>query len=409
MTLLAILAGVTLGLTLGLVPGLHLGLLLSLAAAAAWQAGVSAPAVAAFLAAAAGVGMYVKRLALVYHPAAGADNLASLDPAMRLALTGRGPTAVALGVWGTDCASLAVLALLGLLGVAGAFGVPLLPGAKALLQPLALGFLLLWLAVTWVHARHKLATALCLLGAGLFGYLVLHHPSLRGNAHQLAPILTGFFAWPAALMLLQPRVEAEAPSEEPVNANPELIPIGLGLGALTGFLAGLGAGSLASLVQDQTEGDGDYLLLATCAEAMNDWLALVLVLTLGLGRSGEAVALGQFIQPGQWGPALGTLGVLAASAYVARRWVLTIQETYAAFIQATPRGVWLGLILLFSLGQLALTHQFTLALVLTLAGFCLAMAARQARVPQQVAFATLVLPLLVQTFGLVPAFNAWLF
>lgn len=409
MTLLGILLGVALGLTLGLVPGLHLGLLLALAAAAAWQAGLPAQAVAAFLAAAAGVGMYTKRLALVYHPAAGADNLASLDPAMRLALTGRGREAVTLGVWGTDCASYAVLALLGLIGLAGAIGVPLLTWVKACLQPLALGFLILWLAVTWFHARRKVATLSCLLGAGLFGYLVLHHPSLRGNAHQLAPILTGFFAWPAALMLLQPRVAAQAPSPEPVNANPELIPMGLGLGALTGFLAGLGAGSLASLVQHHTEGDGDYLLLATSAEAMNDWLALVLVLTLGMGRSGEAVALGQFIQPGQLGPALGTLGVLAASAYVARTWVLTMQDRYARLVQAVPRPVWLALIIAFSLWQLALTGQFTLALVLTLSGFCLAVTARQAHVPQQVAFATLVLPLLAQTFGLVPALNAWLF
>lgn len=409
MTLVGILLGVGLGLTLGLVPGLHLGLLLALAATAAWQAGVPAPAVAAFLAAAAGTGMYTKRLALVYHPAAGADNLASLDPAMRLALTGRGREAVSLGVWGTDCASLAVLALVALLGLAGAAGLPLLEWVKDLLEPLALGFVALWLGVTLYHARRKAMTATCLLAAGAFGYIVLHHPGLRGNAHQLAPILTGFFAWPAALMLLQPRVAAQATSAEPVEVNPALIPIGLSLGALTGFLAGLGAGSLASLVQSHTEGDGDYLLLATSAEAMNDWLALVLMLSLGMGRSGEAVAIGQFIQPGQWVAALGTLGVLAAAAYVARGWVLTFQDRYAAWVGAVPRPVWLTLIIGFSLWQLALTGQFGLALVLTLAGFCLAVTARNARVPQQVAFATLVLPLLVQTFGLVPALNAVLF
>lgn len=409
MTLLAILAGIGLALTLGLMPGLHLGLLLALTASAAWQLGVPSPVVAAFLAAAAGVGLYTKRLSLVYHPAAGADNLASLDPAMRLALSGRGREAVTIGVFATDYACFAMLALLALMGLAGLCGLSLLDGIKAFLQPLALAFLLLWLAVTWFHARRKGATVLYLVLAGLFGYLVLHHPGLRGNAHQLAPILTGFFAWPAALLLLQPRVPAASPSTAGVEINVQLVPLGLGLGALTGFLAGLGAGSLASLVQDQAQGDGDYLLLASCAEAMNDWMAFLLVLSLGLGRSGEAVALGQFIQPGQLPVMLSSLLVLAACAYIARQWVLSIQDHYARWVQATPRSVWLALIIGFSFWQLALTGQFLLALLLTLSGFCLAVTAREARVPQQVAFATLVLPLLVQTAGLVPTLNSWLF
>jgi TctA family transporter len=406
---LGVALGVGFGLTLGLVPGLHLGLLLSLLATAAWHSGLPAPAIAAFLAAAAGVGLYTKRLSLVYHPAAGADNLASLDPAMRLALSGQGRAAVLLGVWATDWACLATGVLLAVLALASLVGFPLVQGAQAVLAPLGFTMLLVWVALTWHHARNKAATAFGLLAAGLFGYLVLHHPGLRGNAHQLAPILTGFFALPAAVMLLQAAPASQPVSTQPVQVNAELVPLGLGLGALTGFLAGLGAGSLASLAQSQTEGDGDYLVLAASAEAMNDWMALLLMLWVGLGRSGEAIALGQFVQPGQTGAIVGTVAVLAASAYLARRWVLAIQDRYASFVQAVPRLVWFGLILLFSLGQLALTGQFALALALTLAGFCLAMGLRQLRVPQQVSFGTLVFPLFVHHLGLVPTLNGWMF
>jgi hypothetical protein len=108
-------------------------------------------------------------------------------------------------------------------------------------------------------------------------------------------------------------------------------------------------------------------------------------------------------------PPVGTVAVLAASAYLARRWVLAIQDRYASWVQAVPRLVWFGLILVFSLGQLALTGQFALALALTLAGFCLAMGLKQLRVPQQVSFGTLVLPLFVHHLGLVPTLNGWMF
>lgn len=409
MIALGIVLGVGLGLTLGLVPGLHLGLLLALLASAAWHSGLPAPAIAAFLAAAAGVGLYTKRLSLVYHPAAGADNLASLDPAMRLALSGRGREAVALGVLATDWACVATGLMLGVLAATSFLGVSLIKGLQAVLEPLAFGMLLVWAVLTWHHARRKAATVFGLLAAGLFGYLVLHHPGLRGNAHQLAPILTGFFALPAAVMLLQAQPAPATPSTDPVPVKMELVPLGLGLGALTGFLAGLGAGSLASLAQGQTEGDGDYLVLAASAEAMNDWMALLLMLWVGLGRSGEAIALGQFVQPGQAGSIASAVLVLAASAYVARRWVLAVQDRYASLVQAVPRLVWFGLILAFSLWQLALTGQFWLALALTLAGFCLAMGLRQLRVPQQVSFGTLVLPLFAHTLGLVPTLNGWMF
>lgn len=409
--LVAMIGGTALGVFGSLVPGLHMALALALLLAAGLPHWIGHGPAAAFIAAAAGANLYARCLAVTYHPSASADNAASLDPALRLTSNGRGPDALRLMLKGTDLAWIPVVGFAILLGVMAVFGIN---GARELDKAIGwagIPVILLWIGVTVVRSKNKLSTAFGFAAMGLFGYTCLHHPALKGNEHAMAPLMAGLFGIPIMIGVLAERVSGLGPQRKSrqILLNPRMAAMGSVMGCATGFLAGLGAGSLVSFLGSQADGDEDYLLLTSSGEAANNIMALLLVLVAGMGRSGEAVLLGRVSHDADVGQALILLGIVAVAAVVGRGAALTFESGYIKGVGLVSPKLWGLLVIGLALFQVVLTGQLWLACVLTFSGTCLSLWCRESKLPLQVSFGAIAIPLLIQSAGLAPAFNGWLY
>lgn len=403
---LAAALGLVAGITLALVPGLHLALVLAFIVLIA-----PGPATACFVAAAAGSNVYAKRLALIYNPQAGSPDTVSPEPAIRLSRRGQGPLALRLAIAGSDVAAALVLALALVVVAAQACGIPIITWATALVRPITSLIILGWAIHVASSSKTPAKTILALATTAALGFICLHHPGLTGDAHQLAPLLTGLFTIPILLATVKGGIPPQVmPTSFEFAQDPGLARLGALTGAATGFLAGLGAGSLCSLWAHKCETDEDYLLLSAAAETANDLLALVLVLAAGIGRSGEAVILSRLVpNPSPVVAIVALLTIVAVSALVARTLVLRLEIPYIKFVRQLNPFVLPVFIFGLALTQVVSTQAPVVALALTVAAACTALICRRHDQPQQVAFAALALPLLLQQLGLVKPLTAALF
>lgn len=408
--LLAIAFGVIAGVVTCLVPGLHPGLVLGLAILVLPSLiGTAASALA--VAAAAGVSLYLKRLNAVYNPQAGGDDVASMEPALRMTCNGQGAAALRLMVTGIDLSIAFGLLLCVVILIFHAYDINAPKALNKLLGPLGIVVILIWIATTISRAKAPGLTALSFVVLGGVGYVVLHHPALVGDRHQLAPIMSGVFGIPIAISVLLASASSLPPQQEPepVSANIALAIIGVFTGAVTGFLAGLGAGSLVSLLQDLASDDIDYLLLSSSAESSNDVLAMLLILIATMGRSGEAVALGHVAGTISIPQGLAIFGVILFGAAVGRTLTFQLESWYQGFIGSRQPQTWATLVLVIAASQILLMTSTVIAIVLTTAAVVISLWAREKELPLQTSFAALAVPLVLQYLGLVPSLNTILF
>ncbi|MEN9832718.1 MAG: hypothetical protein RLZZ487_2323 [Pseudomonadota bacterium] len=396
-----------LGLTLGLmssvalsaIPGLHLAaallLLLPLVKALLGYSGA-----ALFVMGAAGSNLYVKRLAMIYHPQAGSMDVLGMDPALRMAQAGQGPKALALSVK----AATTGLLLASLLGIPLCFSMlgntPLHTVIGIIFKWLTFPAVAAWAMVVW-HS-HPLAKKALVLVGGL-GFVILYHPSLMGDRHQLAPLMSGFFAIPIAISLLQTQgsIPVQLMHEHTAKGDINLQFAGGLTGAITGFMAGLGASSLASFWGCALSSDEEWVELGAASETANDVMAIYLLMALGSTRSSEAALLKNLLPPGISPAVFMTLAcALFASAMLGRYAVQKWQVPYVKLMRQFPRKMAVAVVLGVALVQVLLCKAWLIALMLTVAATCLGLWLRQHHLPNQVCFAALIFPVLCHATGL---------
>jgi len=406
--LVGLVLGLGLGVILGLTPGMHPALVLALLVTV-----LPAPMSVTLVVAAAGVGLYTRHLSQVYAPCS--QELASAEPALKLASRGDGELALRVMVSATDTAMLLVGFLSLVVLVASGLDVNLPKMLNTAMGPLGIIVICLWL-VSVIARSPKLTTLVGIAAVAGFGYVVLHSPAMIGDRYQLAPMMVGLFTIPIGLQLLtQTTVVMPPSSPRSVALAPSLSLLGAGLGACTGFLAGLGSGSLVSMLQslvvheDETTETAGYLLLASAAATANDLLAVLLVLVAGMGRSGEAVALGSVCDRPSTMTAALVMGTGMAAALIGRKLVFALEADYTRMMVVLGSRAPAILVIALGLLQLLCCSVPVVALALAAAGTALGLWLKSVNVPQQVAFASLALPLVIQWGGLVPWCNSVLF
>lgn len=413
---LAIALGTAVGILACLVPGLHAALALTFLMGFGLVSWLGPGPATLFLAAAAGAIVYTRRLGAVYHPSAVGDDpaaMAAMDVAQRLTSQGQGPQALRLMTLGVDIAWVPVTILTGIFLLAAVVGIDLAHLATHSLGILAVPLILVWLVHTVFRSRSRVLALVGLILTGVCGFAVLHMPALQGNEHQLAPLMGGLFGIPMMLTVLD-HGKTELAPQQPCNGLE--VDAGMGLlgaivGLLSSFMAGIGAGSLVgmlgSLIGDH---EPTYLLTATAGEAAKETAAILLLLMAGSGHTGEAQLLGRTV--GSHLTPIQVIAVLAAlviGAFFGRKAVFALETPYQTFIRLVPPGFWAGVVIVLALWQVWLTGLGLPAFLL--AGACTATAlfARAAKLPLQVGFAALALPMLVTACGGVPGLDHLLF
>lgn len=412
---LALAAGIVSGIGLSFVPGVPLTLILALLLVLGLPKLVGVAAATCFVASAAGAGVYARRLGAVYHPSAGAGGAASVDVSLRLTADRRGADALRLMVLGTDLAWIPVLLLAVVVAVAA---ISAQANAAAELERVisyaGVPVIIWWVAHTCWKSHDTAGTALGFGLMALFGYACMHAPALTGGEHQMAVLMGAVFGVPITLSLLAERGDGAILRDQLPPSRGLLVSFqpgifGAVLGCVCGFLAGLGAGSLVSMAESATDSDESYLLMASAGEAANDLLALLLIVLAGVGRSGEAVLLGRVAGRLDIMAGLLVFVAVAAGAYAGRLAVFKYEHRYRQAIAGVNPVVPAAIVLVLIIGQASLTGFVVASVAFLVSGTCISLWARERKLPVQVSFGALAIPVALQSLGLVPTLNSLLF
>ena len=405
----ALLVGAGLGL-LALFPGFHFALLVL--AAGPWflaQFGLADGLLG--LVTAITVARAMHTLAVVYHPVA-ADQLASADPAQRLAAAGQDQFATRLlgdGLW------LGTAVTVGLVGVATflsqVYNFPFLKWAIGLLAWAVVPMFVFWFGFTLYKAKNRLSTLVVVLAAGVLGIIALDHPAVRGSAHSMTPLLTGLFGLPVLLLVLGQKAHSvltlgRTRQQRSLERDPpgELTLAGLGIGLLSVALPGLGTSSLVTLAQDWAEDDAQYLKMAALAETTAEMLALCLGI-LGLAqRSSDIAAITKVTSAAghpEWvlGPVFpyAMLATLLGACGVGLVLVKVLGAPYRWGIKHVPQKLQ-AIVVAAGMVWVVWSHTGEWGLAIMLVGTLIHLGARQLRVPNQAFFACIVAPLALSMF-----------
>jgi putative membrane protein len=401
-------AGILLGTITGLVPGLHSTLILLLLAGSL-SAGFGPVNTAVFIISAACTGIYTHCLAGTFHPVA-STNMDGQDPVLRMTSKGKGLTALRLQIDAIDSSMHVITIIVAILATLSAIVQgSLLEMMQSVIKPMAIVVIFIWIIYTCVQSKNAILTFLGLMTTGLYGYIVLHHPLLRGNEHSLLPILNGLIAIPmlvTAMMDTKSRIKKQF--KLPIPEMPrDLAVIGALVGSSTGFLAGLGTSSFITLFTHKLTSDEKYVYASAAAQAANSITAILLIMTLGIGRSGEAVLLGRIVPSIKTEPITIALLVVCMVASLAAGSVITKKITmpYIQVAQKLPIRMTSGFLLVMSVFSLTLVGNHTVAVLATIPGVIISLICRKLELPQQVMFGCLAIPLVFYYLDLVPTLN----
>lgn len=391
-----VILGVAVGLLLSLLsllPGLHLASLMMGILPLMWG-GDMALAVAATL---VGSCSMLHILHKAYHPVA-RSMLGGAEAATQLAYEGRGPAVVEAHRQAVITAAALVVAVGGLCSLVNLGGVNPLETMAGLVKPAMPWILLGVLALICLQSRRPVVTAIITLAAGLLGFMSFQLPALQGNHWAMAPLLGGLFALPASVALLTAPAAMALPEQRQGHWNevPEIDITGSIIGMITGFLAGVGTGSLVTLFQpDDTI---DRLALDSSADAANALFAMVAFSLMGTTRSGDAAALAAAAPDVDAIGALMCCGLLGVGVWVGGIWLKRLEAPYRELVHSLPqRGLGLGLTVV----HLGLVVSMTglAGVLIMLAGWAISAQARKWHVPNQALMATLIGPVLIYHLG----------
>lgn len=394
--LIGVAAGLMLAL-MNLIPGAHpTGLMLLLFPLLGADSALVAGGVSV------GAGTVLSILHSTYHPVA-KSMLAHADIAAKMAYDQRGASAIWVHRLACEQAMNLILLLGGFFVVAAFAGADWLPMvAKALgwISPVVLVAIVFTIAA---RAQRCWSTLLVMVLALLLGFIALHAPATKGQEWTLTALLGGLFTLPAGWSLWQAKkpqpVPASMLADEDIDDPDGSEMTGALVGVLTGFLAGVGTGSLVALLRRDEMPDTAYIGLASGAEMANGAWALVMMALLGSGRSGVAVAVGEAgVTVDPWG-GLVLLAALLLGRMLGDRVIERLEEPYRKIINFVPQRR-MGQVL-FGLAMLSLLWSGGLtAVVLALASWMLSSLAKSWKTPNQALLVCLIGPVLVAQLGM---------
>lgn len=409
-TIIFTLLGITIGTLTGLVPGLHSNLILLLIAGI-YHSQIGPTNTAILVASSVGTSLYTHRLSFTFHPVA-SSNLDSLDPAIRLMKRGKGKLSIYLMIAATNKAIIIVgiLSLL-VIGLTLLLQIDVLRALQSNIKPLAILVILSWIAYTIYRSGSK--AVLTFIGfclTGTFGYYVLHHEATRSDQHNILILLTSLIVirmLTSTILDKKGRVPRQISRFE-LKEPKDLSILGALIGASTGFLAGLGSSSIVSLFQNKAKTDEDYVYLSTAAESANAIVAIILMMIMSLGRSGEAVLLGRLLPNPEPFTIMLIAGCLITGLLVGATITKSLIDTYVSIAQLLPTKLVAIFILFLSLATLTLVENLVAVVVFTIIGVLISIFCHKAELPNQVTFGCLTIPVIIYYLGLVPVVNTLL-
>lgn len=331
------------------------------------------------------------------------SELGRADVASQLAYAGQGRDVVETHHQAVREASRTVLGVGAVAAGLALLGADWLGGLAALIKPVTPLVLLGAVGITVVKATRPMRTLMASLICGVVGFVTFSAPGLRSSDWVMTPLLAGLFMVPSAWSLLRSGETVPMADDgvewlpEPTKGEPAFL--GALLGMLTGFLAGIGTGSLVALTRKETDsGSLRYLAVQSAAGLANDCFALVAFALMGTTRSGTAAGLAMAGVNGDAVAALMLVGALAFGVIIGGRVLMRCWRSYRELAGVLPTR-WVGAFLLVT--GVALTVWKTGVPGLMVMGMA-ALASSQARkwaVPNQALLTALIGPVLVYQLG----------
>lgn len=401
-TVAAVLLGLGTGVV-GLFPGLHFSMVILFVGP--WFMTLFSPSDALLgLASAVISSRCMHALAVVYHPVSG-DNMASADPAQRLAAQGKGDVATAIlseSLWVSTRIVVFLFAAITIYGLAADKNM-----IKEIMQALSfvsLPAILIWIGFTIYNAVNPVATILVMLASGGLGVVALNSPAVQGSQHAMTPLLTGLFALPVLLMTVMEKVPKNKRVHHRIKNESDEVPedlkwFGMLVGLTSVVLPGLGTSSLTSIGQDMADTDAKYLTMAGFAESTGEMLALILGI-LGIASRSSDAAVIQKIMAAPEGIGLSAVfGVVLAGTMLVSCWmgIALMQKLsfpYKVMINLIPSKLQAGIV---GTGMVWVVwaHTQTWGMGILLAGTLIHLGARQMKTGNQAFFACMIFPMLL--------------
>ena len=398
MILPGILLGALVGL-LSLIPGVHSAtLMLSLLPLLGGDAAMVAAGTAT------GVGGVLAILHAVYHPVA-SSQLGSAEAAAQLAYAGQGRAAVKMHSLATE-QTVYWLLWVGLpMVVLGLVGVPFIQKVSQVLQGLSPLLLPLLIIAVIKRASRPVRTALVMIAATGIGFITFHLPALNGSEWGLPALLTGLFSLPAGLSLLSAGKPAVLPRQTqwtPEDTEDGEEVSGIMVGVLASMLAGVGTGSIVSLLRRDEQTALTYQAMSSGAELGNNAWALLMFALTGSTRSGMAAAAGEAGAATDAWTGLIVIGSLIVGSVIGLKLLRRLEVPYHQFANKVNQRL-LGLILcLTSLGLVVYTTGM-IGLLIMAGAAALSSQARAWHVPNQALMLCMIGPVVLYQLGLVPS------
>lgn len=400
-TSLALLLGIIAGL-IGMLPGLHPSVLL---VGLLPLLGLGGDAGALALAGALGSGLASATLAKTFHPAS-PESLKSATPEQVMAYRGEGLKAVLSqlsGQWIGIFTTLLVVVPLLLLASADPHSLGTI--YKHQIKPMVPLVVIAFLCWTVISSKKKIATILTLMAASTLGFYAFHSTTFEGS-DALAPLLGGLFSVPMLWMIMSHKGKSLVfPTQRKSKAiyPNKLTVVGGFLGMLTALCAGLGSSAAVSGLAGKVK-ETHYLSMQAASESSNHLFALMLLVTVGISRSGVAATIAKNTQL-QLTPILGgllLLGVLGGLAF-GHQVVLKITPFYITLVtKINPKAI--ALIVFSTTLILAIWHTGLPGLLLLVTAGFLGLAAKLNFAPNQALVAVLSGPSLIYAIGLAGPF-----
>ena len=394
-------AGVVLG-SIALFPGFHFAMVLMVCGPWILSQFSLASAILC-MASAVSIAKCMHTLAVVYHPVS-ADNIASADPAQRLAAAGQGRYATALlgdALWGSVQAASLILGFTLILGMV--FKTNIVKDLTKVGINLAIPAILVWGVLLFIHSKNKLGTFIAFSASGALGVIALMHPGVEGSSHAMTPLLTGLFAFPVLLATLfekRSRRKINLEKQPEVEVHGLLKIFGFVVGLISVVLPGLGTSSLVSIGQDLTESDAEYLTMAAFAESTGEVLALVLGIMSIASRSSDAAIIQQVIEKHSGEFALNPafafllLGTLVVSCWIGLKLVKVVSFPYRIMLNLIPVKLQ-ALIVAFAMIGLVWHHTSVWGMGIMIAGTLIHLGAKGLGASNQVFFACMTVPMVL--------------
>lgn len=293
--LLALFLGIIAGTFTGLTPGIHVNLVsvFILGISATLLGIVNDLVISTFIIAMALTHTFVDAIPSIFLGAPDADTVLAVLPGHQMLLNGEGYNAVKLTIIGSLFGLLGSVLLMPLL-------IPFFPFIYQHIQTYVVWLLILVVIIMIISEGNKGWALIQFLLAGIFGLLVLNHPSLD---QPLLSMLSGLFGISTLVVSLNdkvivPKQKTNAPLALPPSAVAQATGASIVSGGTIALLPGLSSAQAAILANYFTRnlGDKGFLVLVGGINTVNMMVSVVTLYTIDKARNGAIVVIKELVQ-----------------------------------------------------------------------------------------------------------------